>query len=125
MASRKSKRPQSSASPTRNADFHKLTVVQLRKKLSDHNILLEKSDKKAKLVELCIQHGLDLHVQQPVQTAAEQSVVEDNTIFTLTKTMSAKDDPAPHHGNFENTVYLKEESILHRIRDVCTLLVGA
>ena len=88
MVSRKSKRPQSSASHTGNADFPKLTVVQLRKKLSDHNILLEKSDKKAKLVELCVQHGLDLHLQQPVQTAAEQSVVADNTIFTLTKTVA-------------------------------------
>ena len=88
MASRKSKWPQFGASHTGNADFHKLTVVQLRKKLSDHNIFLEKSDKKAKLIELCIQHGLDLHVQQPLQTAAEQSVVEDNTIFTLTKTVA-------------------------------------
>ena len=60
MVSRKSKRQQSSASHTGNDDLHKLTVVQLRKKLNDHNILTEKSDKKAKLVELCIQHGLDI-----------------------------------------------------------------
>ena len=67
MALRKSKRQQSSASHTGNADLHKLMVVQLREKLNDHNILLEKSDKKAKLVELCIHHGLDLHVQPGLQ----------------------------------------------------------
>ena len=50
--------------------------------------MIIKSDKKAKLVELCIQHGLDLHVQQPVQTAAEQSMIEDNAILTLTKTFA-------------------------------------
>ena len=34
----------------------------------------------------------------------------------------AKNDPAhPPLGNFADIVYLKEQSFLHRIRDVCTL----
>ena len=39
--------------------------------------------------------------------------------------LPAKKDPAPPLGNFADIVYLKEQSFLHRIRDVCTLLVGA
>ena len=35
--------------------------------------------------------------------------------------MPAKTDPAPPLGNFADIVYLKEQSFLHRIRDVCTL----
>ena len=33
----------------------------------------------------------------------------------------AKNGPAPPLGNFADIVYLKEQSFLHRIRDVCTL----
>ena len=33
--------------------------------------------------------------------------------------------PPPHLGNFADIPYLKEQSFLHRIRDVCTLQVGA
>ena len=35
--------------------------------------------------------------------------------------LSAKNDPAPPLGNFADIVYLKEQSVLHRIRDVCIL----
>ena len=35
--------------------------------------------------------------------------------------LPAKNDPAPSLGNFADIVYLKEQSLLHRIRDVCTL----
>ena len=37
--------------------------------------------------------------------------------------LPAKNDPAPppNLGNFADIVYLKEQSFLHRIRDVCTL----
>ena len=36
--------------------------------------------------------------------------------------LPAKTDPAPPPlGNFADIVYLKEQSFLHRIRDVCTL----
>ena len=35
--------------------------------------------------------------------------------------LPAKNDPAPPLGNFADIVYLKEQSFLHRIRDVCTL----
>ena len=35
--------------------------------------------------------------------------------------LSAKNDPAPPLGNFADIVYLKEQSFLHRIRDLCTL----
>ena len=36
--------------------------------------------------------------------------------------LPAKKDPAPPPlGNFADIVYLKEQSFLHRIRDVCTL----
>ena len=34
--------------------------------------------------------------------------------------LPAKKDPAPPPGNFADIVYLKEQSFLHRIRDVCT-----
>ena len=40
-------------------------------------------------------------------------------IFTCR--LPAKNDPAPPLGNFADKVYLKEQSFLHRIRDVCTL----
>ena len=40
--------------------------------------------------------------------------------------LPAKNDPVPPPPrNFADIVYLKEQSFLHRIRDVCTLLVGA
>ena len=35
--------------------------------------------------------------------------------------LPAKNDPAPPIGNFADIVYLKEQSFLHIIRDVCTL----
>ena len=35
--------------------------------------------------------------------------------------LPAKKDPVPPLGNFADIVYLKEQSFLHRIRDVCTL----
>ena len=35
--------------------------------------------------------------------------------------LPAKSDPAPSPENFADIVYLKEQSFLHRIRDVCTL----
>ena len=88
MTSVQSKRQISSAAHKGNSDLYKLTVQLCKTKLNDNYILREKSDKKAKLVKLCSQHGLDLHVQQPLQTAAEQSVTEDNMIFTLTKTVA-------------------------------------
>ena len=44
--------------------------------------------------------------------------------------LSAKNDlallpPPPTPGNFADIVFLKGQSFLHRIRGVCTLLVGA
>ena len=41
------------------SDLHKMTIVQLRAKLNEHNILHQKSDKKSKLIELVISNGLD------------------------------------------------------------------
>ena len=36
--------------------------------------------------------------------------------------LPAKNDPAPRPpGNFADIIYVKEQSFLHRIRDVCTL----
>ena len=35
--------------------------------------------------------------------------------------LPAKNDHAPPLGNFADIVYLKEQSFVHRIRDVCTL----
>ena len=46
----------------------------------------------------------------------------DNESFKimLTNRLPAKNDPAPPLGNFADIVYLKKQSFLHRIRDVCT-----
>ena len=43
------------------------------------------------------------------------------TMYELVDRLPAKNDPAPPLGNFADIVYLKEQSFLHRIRDVCTL----
>ena len=46
----------------------------------------------------------------------------DSMICILAIRLPAKNDPAPPPlGNFADIVYLKEQSFLHRIRDVCTL----
>ena len=46
--------------------------------------------------------------------------------FEETDRLSARwSYPPPPLGNFADIPYLKEQSFLHRIRDVCTLQVGA
>ena len=63
------------------SDLHKMTIVQLRAKLNEHNILHQKSDKKSKLIELVISNGLD--------TSNIPDDHEDVTeLQTLTKTVS-------------------------------------
>ena len=63
------------------SDLHKMTIVQLRAKLNEHNILNQKSDKKSKLIELVISNGLD--------TSNIPDDHEDVTeLQTLTKTVS-------------------------------------
>ena len=42
-------------------------------------------------------------------------------MYSWSYRLPAKNDPAPPLGNFADIVYLKEQSFLHRIRDVCTL----
>ena len=56
--------------------FHKLTVVQLRAKLNEHNILHEKSDKKSQLIEECVKNGLDMN-RQPLE---HEDAIRDNTL---------------------------------------------
>ena len=57
-------------------------------------------------------------LKQALFAALDASYCEITTFFRL----PAKNDPAPPPlGNFADIVYLKEQSFLHRIRDVCTL----
>ena len=63
------------------SDLQKMTIVQLRAKLNEHNILHQKLDKKSKLIELVISNGLD--------TSNIPDDQEDVTeLQTLTKTVS-------------------------------------
>ena len=68
---------------TGSSDLHKLTVIQLRKKLNDHNVVYDKSDKKAVLIDLCIKNDLLSR-----QTTVEAVAAEDNSLASLTKTVS-------------------------------------
>ena len=68
---------------TGRSELHKLTVVQLHKKLNDHNVVYDISHKKANLIDLCIKY--DLHSRQITD---EQVATEDNTLASLTKTVS-------------------------------------
>lgn len=83
MSSRRTNKQTARNIYTGNSDLHKMTVMQLRKKLNDQNVVFDKSDKKAVLVDLCIQNDL-----LPRKTTEETVAAEDNSLASLTKTVS-------------------------------------
>ena len=65
----------------------------------------------------------DIHLWSfsKVTHAETASFISDDVDCRPKMTLLPLPPPPPPPGNFADIVYLKEQSFLHRIRDVCTL----
>ena len=67
-----------------SSDLHKLSMVELKAKLNQNNISYQKSDRKSKLIDLCVKNGL--YMTRPDQDRI--NIDEDVSLQTLNKTVS-------------------------------------
>ena len=67
-----------------SSDLHKLSMVELKAKLNQNNISYQKSDRKSKLIDLCVKNGL--YTTRPDQ--GRINIDEDVSLQTLNKTVS-------------------------------------
>ena len=104
-------------------------LSQKSTKKSDEPILLKDSDDN--LIpdqEMVVEKLNTLYISIADNIGINATKQNDETHPSIQKInrLPAKNDPAPPappplQGNFADIVYLKEQSFLHRIRDVCTL----
>ena len=108
----------------RGFETYRRRVVSLSKTLYSPKVLVNYPGKRwlrPNMTEKLLTGTLSLNTNKQKNRCLD-SIVPLLSIYRLSARWSY---PPPPLGNFADIPYLKEQSFLHRIRDVCTLQVGA